>query len=93
MSLFITFTLTLILVVNAILWWLYRRDLLNKIRTQKQSLNNAYAYIDELQNRCERYRTAMLTEALAAQTRTEPVVKVYPVGRLNVPWIIETHLN
>jgi hypothetical protein len=82
----------LILISNAV-WWMYHRKLRRKNHQLRTTLENNYVYIDELQRRCERYRTSMLTEALAAKTSTKPVVKVYPIQRRNTTWIIENNLN
>lgn len=60
---------------------------------QQAKLNNAYAYVDELQQRAEKYRQVMLTEALSNKMTTKPAIKVYPIQRSGAHWVIETHLN
>jgi len=100
MTLIILLFLVLILALNTILWLLYRHGLTREIRARDEEiagrciqLRNAYAYIDELQRRCEILRTARNTEMLAAKTRTGPVVRYYPVQRRDMTWLIEGHLN
>lgn len=82
-----------VILVNVAVWLVYRRRLERQDRQQEAKLDNCYAYISELQTRSERYRVAMLTEALAAKTRTQPVVKVYPIQRSGAYWVIESNLN
>lgn len=93
MMLFTIIFLSLILTLNTILWWFYRRSLGHDVETAKIKLNGAYAYIDELQRRCELLRTARNTEMLAAKTMTKPVVRYFPIQRQHVTWLIEQHLN
>lgn len=50
-------------------------------------------YEDELHARCERYRQAMLTEALAAKMRAEPAARVHIIQRKNGMWLIDSNIN
>lgn len=50
-------------------------------------------YEDELHARCERYRQAMLTEALAARMRAEPAARVHIIQRKNGVWLIDSNVN
>lgn len=93
--------------INLILWKLYRRDLLRdnrKLRKDNETLidwldeveseNRALVqYNVELHQRCERYREAMVTEALAAKMRIGPAARLHPIQRKNAIFVIENNLN
>ena len=87
--------ITLIVMVNLILWFFYRRDLADENEVLRLQLDNACTvnrnlsiYLDELERRCETLRQARNTEMLCAKTRTQPVVRVYPVNAY-----VEIHIN
>lgn len=93
--------------INLLLWKLYRRDLLRdnrKLRTDNETLadwmndlegenNSLIQYNVELHQRCERYREAMVTEALAAKMRIGPAARLHPIQRKNAIFVIKNNLN
>jgi len=102
------------IVINFLLWRLYRRDLASELEATKQRLrlietvnlnlhdycdaleaenSSLIRYEDELHARCERYRQAMLTEALAAKMRAEPAARVHIIQRKNGAWLIDSNSN
>jgi cell division protein FtsB len=93
-----TFLIAFILafIVNTILWTFYRMDLYDaekQVEALGAANRNLHRYIDELQDRCEKYRQAMVTEMLAAKHTTPPASRVYPAQRKNDNFFIENNLN
>lgn len=81
------------LATNGGLWWWYHQKSIRQAKDYLSELTKANKLNKEILRRCEQYRTAAVTEALAAKMRTQPVIKVYPIQRRNMTWIIENHLN
>lgn len=72
----ITAIITTAIIINYVLWFLYRRDLQQQILSLGIANRNLHRYIEELEQRCERYKAA----GKIIEISEHPVVRVHPIN-------------